>query len=232
MTGVMRIGPGTARRSIGPRGEDRGVVVARHGAVAPGPGDVDAVRREALLGDLDRVQPPARDRHRHAAALVDAPAACSQSGRCSAIQRAPSMPPASSSAVQVNRTSRRRPGIGSVAGSRPAARASRRAGRHAELEGDHALHVDRAAAVDVAVGDVRRERVVGPALRRAGHDVEMGQEQERLAAGPVAAEAGMDGAATGDGLDDLGSQPERRRGGPRGSARRGSRRRARRAAAG
>lgn len=37
---------------------------------------------------------------------------------------APAAPPASSSAVQVNRTSRRRPGIGSWAGSRPAARAA------------------------------------------------------------------------------------------------------------
>ena len=55
---------------------------------------------------------------------LSAPAAWNHSGACSAIQRAPAAPPASSSAVQVNSTSRRRPGIGSLAGSRPAARAA------------------------------------------------------------------------------------------------------------
>ena len=52
---------------------------------------------------------------------------------------------------------------------------------HAHLERDHALHVDGAAAVDIAVGDVRCERIVAPALGRA--DVEVGQEQQRIAAG-------------------------------------------------
>ena len=73
----------------------------------------------------------------------------------------------------------------------------------AQLERDHALHVDRAAAVDVAVGDIGGERVVGPAIRRRRHDVEMGQQEERLATRPVAAQAGVDGAATRDGLEEL-----------------------------
>ena len=47
-----------------------------------------------------------------------------------------------------------------------------------------------------------------PALRRRGHDVEVRQEQERLAAGPVAAQAGVDRAATRDGLDELRPQAE------------------------
>ena len=45
--------------------------LARHRAVAPRPRDVDPVRREALLGDLDRVEPTAGDGHRHAAGFVD-----------------------------------------------------------------------------------------------------------------------------------------------------------------
>ena len=43
MTGVRRIGPGTARRLIDPRGEDRRVVGARHRAVAPRAVDGDPV---------------------------------------------------------------------------------------------------------------------------------------------------------------------------------------------
>ena len=74
----------------------------------------------------------------------------------------------------------------------------------AELERDHALHVDRAAAVDVAVGDVGGEWVVRPAVGRCRHDVEVRQQEERFAAGAVAPQAGVDGAATRDGLDDLG----------------------------
>ena len=135
---------------------------------------------------------------------MTAPAARSHSGWCTAIALTPASPPASSSAAQVNRTSRRRPGIGSRAGSSPAARASATSTLDdPELEGDHVLHVDRAAAVDVAVGDVAGERVVGPAVGRRGHDVEVGQQQERVAAGAVAAQPDVDRAATGDRLDDL-----------------------------
>ena len=82
----------------------------------------------------------------------------------------------------------------------------------AELQRDHALHVDRAAAVDVAVGEVGRERVVGPALGRRRHDVEVRQQQQRLAARPVAAQPDVDRAATGHGLDDLGPQARPRAG--------------------
>ncbi len=107
------------------------------------------------------------------------------------------MPPASSSAVHVNRTSRRRPGD-RVARRIEAGRA--RLGREqphdAELHRDHRLHVDRAAAVDVAVDEVGRERVVGPALGRGRDDVEMREQQERLAAGAVAAQPGVDRATS------------------------------------
>ena len=79
----------------------------------------------------------------------------------------------------------------------------------AELQRDHALHVDRAAAPDVAVREVGRERLVGPALGRSRDDVEVREQQQRLAARAVAAEADVDGPATGHGLEDLGHQPGR-----------------------
>ena len=62
MTGVIRVGPGTGQALDDGRGEDGGVVLARHRAVAPRPADGDPVGGEALLGDLDRVEPPAGDR--------------------------------------------------------------------------------------------------------------------------------------------------------------------------
>ena len=73
-----------------------------------------------------------------------------------------------------------------------------------ELHRDEVLHVDRAPAPDLAVGEVRGERVVGPLLGRSGHDVEVGEEEQRLTAGPVAAEPGGHRAAAREGLVDLG----------------------------
>jgi hypothetical protein len=72
-----------------------------------------------------------------------------------------------------------------------------------ELHRERALHVDRAAPPDVAVGDITAERIVGPALRRGRDDVEMGQEEQRLATGAVAAQPRADGSAAGERLDDL-----------------------------
>ena len=74
----------------------------------------------------------------------------------------------------------------------------------AELHRDHVLHVDRAASVDVAVGEVGRERVVAPAFRRCRDDVEVGEEEQRIAAGAVAAQPRVDRSAPGLRLDDLG----------------------------
>ena len=121
---------------------------------------------------------------------MSAPAARSHSGRCSATHFAPASPPASSSAVQVNRTSRRRPGD-RVAGRVEAGRA-RLGGEQpddAELHRDHGLHVDRAAAVDVAVGEVGRERVVassarpGPGRRRGATAAGAARRRSRRRAG-------------------------------------------------
>ena len=182
--------------------------------MAPRPANGDPVRGIALLRDLDRVEPHAADRRGDAAAFVERrlPPAASRDVRRRPISRRP-MPPASSSAVQVNSTSRRRPGIGSLAGSRPAARAaSAEEPDDAELHRDHALHVDGAAAVDVAVDEIGRERVVGPAVRRRRDDVEMRQEQERLATGPIATQPGMDRSASRERLRLIsGSRPASRR---------------------
>ena len=116
MTGVIRIGPGAASRAMTLGGEDRRVVLARHRAVAPRPMDVDPVRGEALLGDLDRVEPRAAHVDDDAAGLVDRRRRAQPvpGGRREPARAA--RPPASSSAVDVNRMSRRRPGIGSRAG--------------------------------------------------------------------------------------------------------------------
>ena len=56
MTGVIRVGPGTRQPLDDRGGQDRGVVLAGHRAVAPRPADRDPVGGEALLGDLDRVE--------------------------------------------------------------------------------------------------------------------------------------------------------------------------------
>ena len=154
-------------------GQDRGVVGAWHRTVAPGARDVDPVRREALLRDLDRVQPLAADRHRHATALVDGagrlqPVRPVRGDPASAVDR-PRLLVGRAGEQDVAAQARDRIGRGIEAGR---ARLLDQPLDDAELERDHPLHVDRAATVDVAVGDVRRERVVAssdprrPARRR------------------------------------------------------------------
>ena len=210
MTGVMRVGPGTASRCDDGRGHDRRVVVARHRAVAPRAADRDPIGREALLGDLDRVEPAAGHGHRDPAALVDGAGAADPLG---ALLGDP-LRPDRAAGLLVGRA--REQHVAAQAGDRVTGRVEAgraRLGRQqpddAELHRDHRLHVDRAAAVDVAVGQVRRERVVAPALGRRGHDIEMGQQEQRLAARPVAAQAGVDGAASGLRFDDLGLEAGR-----------------------
>ena len=67
ITGVRRGGPGSAIRSTIAGRPDRGVVVPRHRAVAPGPVDGEPVVDEALLRDPDRVEPHAGELGRDAA---------------------------------------------------------------------------------------------------------------------------------------------------------------------
>ena len=76
----------------------------------------------------------------------------------------------------------------------------------ADLHRDHGLHVDRAAPPEVAIGDVGGEWLVGPPVGRCRDHVEMAEQQERSAAGPVAAKADVDGAAAGVRLEDLRGQ--------------------------
>jgi len=65
------------------------------------------------------------------------------------------------------------------------------------------LHVDRAAAPDLAIRDLAAERVVGPQLGGRRHDVEVAEEEQGLAAGPVAAQAGNDRASARDELQQF-----------------------------
>jgi hypothetical protein len=74
---------------------------------------------------------------------------------------------------------------------------------HRELHGRGALHVDGAAAPDVAVRDVGVERGVRPAFRWSGDHIEVGQQQERVATGAIAAQPGGHRAAARERLDDL-----------------------------
>jgi hypothetical protein len=62
----------------------------------------------------------------------------------------------------------------------PGARPLQQHERH-QRHRDHVLHVDRAAAPDVAALFDRRERIVLPALALGRHDVEVAVEQERPA---------------------------------------------------
>ncbi len=72
-----------------------------------------------------------------------------------------------------------------------------------ELHRHEVLHVDGATAIDVAVRDVGRERIVGPPIRRGRDDVEVREEQERRPARPVTPEPGDHGTPARHGLEHL-----------------------------
>ena len=72
-----------------------------------------------------------------------------------------------------------------------------------EFHRHHRLHVHGAAAIDVAIGEVGGERVVAPALRWRGDDVEVREEEQRVAAAAIAVEADVDRAAPRLGFDHL-----------------------------
>ncbi len=187
------------------RREDRGVVVARHGAVAPRPADRDAIGGEALLGDLDRVEPAPGDGRRDAAAFVEG------AGRPEPFGPVLGDPFRAGQATRLLVGRAREEDIAAEPGDRVAGRIE--AGRprlggqlahDAELHRDHRLHVDRAAPVDVAVADVGGERIVRPAFGGSRHDVEVRQEEQWIAAGAIAAQADVHRAATRVRFDDLG----------------------------
>ena len=145
-------------------GQEHGVVGPGHRAVAPCPMEGEPIGGDALLGDLDGVEAALADVDRDAAGFVD------RSRRAKVLRvllhepAAPAMPPASSSAVDAKRMSRRRPGHGIA--RRIAAGRAGLGGEQAhdlQLHRDEVLHVDGAAAVHVAIRHVGRERVVGPA---------------------------------------------------------------------
>ena len=83
---------------------------------------------------------------------------------------APLWPPASSSAVKQSTIGR--------SGTRPGAGAGPDDREQHRVE---VLHVDRAAAPDVAVLDLAGERVDLPVLGRRRHDVEVAVQQQRAA---------------------------------------------------
>ena len=172
--------------------------------MAPRSTDRDPIGGIALLGDLDGVETAAGDGHGHAAAFVDGARRAEPLGSMVddplGARRPAGLLVRGAGEQHVATKARDR-----VAGRVEAVVAGpvRQQSDDAELERHHALHVDGATPVDVAVGQVGRERIVRPALGWRRDHVEMGQEQERIPAGPVAAKAGVDRAAAGDRLDDL-----------------------------
>ena len=77
--------------------------------------------------------------------------------------------------------------------------------RDREHHADHVLHVDRAAAPDVAVLDGAGERVHAPVGGLGGHHVEVAVDQQRAAVRVGAGQPGEDvAAARCAGLDVLG----------------------------
>ena len=191
------------------RGQDRRVVLAGHGAVAPRAANGDAIRGVALLGDLDGVEPAPGDGRGHAAALVEG------AGRTQPFRPVLGDPfraggPARllvcgtgeqdvAAETRDRVAGRVEPGGTGLGGQEP---------DDPDLHRDHRLHVDGAAAVDVAALDVGGERMVRPAFGRGRDDVEVRQQQERLAAAAVSAQSRVDGAATGFGFDDLRFEPD------------------------
>ena len=124
MTGVTRTGPGAASRST-TRAARTAALSSR--GIEPWP----QVPRTWIRIGVKPFSATWIGYSRRPATVTDtpplsliAPAAWSQSGWWTAIDLTPASPPASSSDAEVNRMSRRRPGIGSRAGSSPAARAS------------------------------------------------------------------------------------------------------------
>ncbi len=164
MTGVSRVGPWTASRPM--------TAAARTAALSSRgidpwphvPRTRDPIGGEALLGDLDRVEPPAGDGDRDAAALVE------RTGRLQPLRAMLRHPLGTGQAAGLLVGGAGEQDVASETGDRVAGRVETGRPRlrgeqphDPELHGDHRLHVDGAAPVDVAVDELRRERVVAPA---------------------------------------------------------------------
>ena len=194
------------------------------------PRDRDAVGREALLGDLDRVEAPPGDRHRDAAAFVErARPPRSQSGRCSAIQLAPAM----AAGLLVGGGGEQ--DVAAQAGDRVAggieaggARLGREQPDDAELHRDHApsCRPRRARRCSRRRG---RPRTGRGSSARAGRARRRGARAGAAARRPCRRRAGGRGRSPRPGhrLDDLGLEAGRDQAAPRCGARRAARRRAR-----
>ena len=197
-----RLEGGEAADDLG--GEDRGIVVARHRAVAPGPSNRDPVSDQALLGNLDRVEPAAGELDRDAAAFIQRTGGAEPLGP---VRGDPARALHTAGLFVGGRGEEQVPG---QAGDRVDGRVTARGTRlvrehpdHRELEGHHALHVDGTATPHVAVVHVATERIVGPELRRRGDDVEVREQEQRRTARPVAAQPAGHGAPAGERFHDL-----------------------------
>ena len=194
---------------------DGGVVVVRHRAVAGRAGRAQPRPDDALLGHLDRVEAPAVEGHRVAADLVE------RRGRGASGRVVEELGPLLDEATGPVLAT------GLLVGDRGEDHVAAQVGagasegeHHGQLHRDHVLHVDRAAAPDDAVDELRAERVARPGLRVDRHDVDVARAGSSggSVVGPDAAQAGDARAAAGVELDDLGLDPRAARAPRRSSA--------------
>ena len=170
------------------------------------PGDAAGAEQEAedaLLADAERVEAPAAELERDAAALVErrSRSAPCRGARGTATGR-PAAAPISSSAVITTSSS--------PLARAPALAAERRGRGH--LGGDLALHVLRAAAANLAVDDVARPGVEAP-LGGVGRDrVDVAEQAERRSRRRRRAAARPGSGGPGSAAEQLALEPAPRSG--------------------
>jgi hypothetical protein len=171
-----------------------GVVLRQHRAVAGGALGGQPDPGHALLSGLDHVQPGVVvDAQAEAADLADRLGAALEQLRLVGHQP---LGPVDAAGLLVGDERQHHVARGLAAGAHPVP-------DDRQHHGVHVLHVDRSAAPHAPVGNLRRERVVGPLLGLGRHDVEVAVDQQRVASRVGALHAGDHARTTWCGLVQL-----------------------------
>ncbi len=199
--------PGCLRHQADRFGDlDGGVVGVGHRAVAGGPAGAHPRPDDSLLRDLDGVDPPAADRHRVAADLVE----CRGGGPAIAgKEEVRALRHPVSRTVRPARLfvgDRRKDQVAAPLTAGPLERQ-----HDAQLHGDHVLHIDCAAPPDHAVDQLSAERVARPRLAVDRDDIHVRQEdQRRLGVGHRRGQPGEARTTPGHRFEHLGRDSRRR----------------------